>query len=154
LFNAPKKINGVFSSASIIPNLCDSVIASFTFADGLHATIHCDMLFAEKKREIVITGDQGILVWDEICENKLKFYPYRAQYHSDIKKITYQQEEPVIINIEQYDALSNEINELSNFLNNNKSVNFQDSIATLEVINLLESVESRLTEGRLCSTVI
>ncbi|EKD73494.1 MAG: oxidoreductase protein [uncultured bacterium] len=154
LFHIPDKLNSVVGSASIIPNMIDSVLASFSFSNGLHATIHCDMLFAEKKREIVITGDKGILVWDELCQNKLMFYPYCAQYHSAIKKVTYQIAEVEKIQIEQSEALINEINELSKFLNNKKcKVSVNENIA-LDIINLLESVEARLIEGRICQAII
>src|SRR3990167_6633345 len=56
LFHIPDKLNSVVGSASIIPNMIDSVLASFSFSNGLHATIHCDMLFAEKKRIAMDSG--------------------------------------------------------------------------------------------------
>ena len=150
LFHIPKKLNSVVGSASIVPNMIDSVLASFTFSNRLHATIHCDMLFAEKKREIVITGDKGILVWNETNKDKLILYPYCAQYDKEIKKVVYQLEEAINIKVEPSEALTNEIIELSKFLNNEKCLTSPEENTALDVINLLESAEAILMDGSRC----
>jgi predicted dehydrogenase len=142
LFNAPDTINSVTSSASIIPGITDSVIASFTFQNQLHATVHCDMLFAEKRREIVITGDKGILVWDETRQHKLQFYPYSASFNAKTRKVSYQLDDVKIIKVDISDALVNEVNALYEFLLENSYLSFPDKNTTLKIIGLLESVDA------------
>lgn len=142
LFQSPEKINSVISTASIIPHNVDSVIAGFTFPNQLHATVHCDMLFAQKKREIVVSGDKGILVWDEMHQDKLAFYPYCASHNPEIKKMTYQLDKMQVVQCEAQGALFNEIDALSSFLNKQNRLTFPEEHMTLEIIRLLELIET------------
>ena len=151
LFHTVEKINSIISSASIIPDVVDSVIASIAFPNQLHATIHCDMLFAEKKREITITGDKGILVWDETQQNKLLFYPHRASYNPLLKRVTYQSGQTEVIKIDESEALANEIDRLSEFLDNENQLTFPSQSIMLEIIKTLELIEAM--DRKLCPII-
>lgn len=152
LLGMPERINSVISSASIIPNKIDTVIASLIFSNQLHATIHCDMLFAEKKREIVITGDKGILVWDELRHDKLLFYPYHVTYNAEKKITTHQSDEATIIVTDESDALENELDALQIFLDDKHTMSFPEQDTLLKITTLLESIEAM--DSKSCLNVI
>lgn len=141
LFGIPEEIKSVSSSASVVSGISDSIVAGFQFQNGLHATIHCDMLFPIKKREIIVSGDRGILLWDETDQHKLKFYPYTAKFQRETHKILYQLNQPEIIETETVDALTNEINQLYYFLETKEPLAFPTEQSQLSILNLLESVE-------------
>lgn len=144
LFQAMPTEVQIIASATVIPNIEDSVVASFTFANGLHATVHCDMLFAEKKREITVYGKEGILIWDEMRNEKLTYYQNKATYNSNTKKINYLfDDKPEFIPIEDGEALPREIELFAECLDN-KSTSPCDCNIALKTVHLLELLEAKL----------
>lgn len=142
LFGSLKSLNKVISVSSIVPNMPESILISATFQKCLHAIIHCDTLFVEKKREIIISGEKGILVWNEECQNKLIFYPYFVECCSDVKKVICQLKKIEIIKINQVEAIQNELTKLAEFLDDERYSTFPEEVVMLEIIRMLELVDT------------
>ena len=52
----------------------DQVLGDFVYADGFTAHINCNWISPVKKRSIILTGEKGSIVYDDIAINKLSVY--------------------------------------------------------------------------------
>ena len=52
----------------------DQVVGDFVFQDGFTAHINCNWISPVKKRSIILTGEKGSIVYDDIAINKLHVY--------------------------------------------------------------------------------
>lgn len=52
----------------------NQVIANLKFASGFTATINCNWISPVKKRQIILTGDQRSIVYDDMDLDKIKIY--------------------------------------------------------------------------------
>ncbi|MCG5539904.1 MULTISPECIES: Gfo/Idh/MocA family protein [unclassified Halorhodospira] len=48
------------------PGIEDDVYLHLNYDDGLHSHLHCSWLWPEKRRNLVIVGSEGMVVYDEI----------------------------------------------------------------------------------------
>ena len=60
----------------------DQVLGDFVFKDGFTAHINCNWISPVKKRSIILTGEKGSIVYDDIAINKLSVY--KANKHMSI----------------------------------------------------------------------
>jgi predicted dehydrogenase len=129
------------ASSSIVPDIADSLTVSLHLAMGVHASVLCDMTFPEKKREIVIMGDQGILLWDELSPHKLKFFSDRARFDAPNQIVQYAEKRvPEIIPIGESEALAEELTALASCLDGEAPFN-QACESAVEIVRLLEAID-------------
>ena len=117
----------VICNSVIYKNLPDSAVVNFNIKD-VNINIKCDMGFAKKERYFQIWGEKGILVWDEVKENKIQFYEYVVQNNDNI--LNYTMKNPINIEIENKDALSDRLNYFYK-LNNKNNINQAERVIKL-----------------------
>lgn len=132
-------------SSSVVPGIADSLTVSLQLAMGIYASILCDMTFPEKKREVIIMGDQGILLWDELSLHKLKFFPSRARFSLANRSVQYSEKrDPEIIPIGESEALTEELTALASCLDGEAPFN-RICEPAVEIVRLLETIDSQIT---------
>lgn len=140
LFGIPIAVDPIISASTMYSHCKDTLIAGFIFSNGLHATIHCDRLFHSKKREIVIAGTMGTLVWDEMKEDKILRFHHQKQSAQIATSFVSQYEQPEKISYHADEALSVEMSALSAFLKTEKTLFFPDQRTAIFIIELLENL--------------
>jgi len=55
----------------VLPGIADGACATLRYPGGSQATVLCDLYFPEKVREFIVQCERGILVWDEMQQNRL-----------------------------------------------------------------------------------
>ena len=58
-------------TSAVFPSIVDGASATLSYSGGIQANVLCDMYFPEKVREFIIQCERGILVWDEMQQNRL-----------------------------------------------------------------------------------
>lgn len=66
-------------STGLTDGVPDAVTAFFRFPDGLTARITVDWLFPVKERRLVVAGEKGMAVFDDVAEKKLVVYRHRIE---------------------------------------------------------------------------
>ena len=61
----------------------DQVLGDFVYADGFTAHINCNWISPVKKRSIILTGEKGSIVYDDIAINKLSVYKANKEMSVD-----------------------------------------------------------------------
>lgn len=70
LGGAPLQVQANGTSA-VLPGIIDGACATLCYPGGVQANVVCDMYFPEKVREFVVQCERGILVWDEMQQDRL-----------------------------------------------------------------------------------
>lgn len=70
LGSAPLQAHASGTSA-VLPGILDGASASLCYPGGIQANVLCDMYFPEKVREFIVQCELGILVWDEMQQDRL-----------------------------------------------------------------------------------
>jgi len=68
--------------ADIRPKITDYAMLELEFPSGRLALAHVSWLDPQKKRELTVVGDRGMLLWED-AEGRLEFLPNRAEPLSD-----------------------------------------------------------------------
>lgn len=142
LFGIPIAINPMITANTMHTDCRDTLIAGFVFSNGLHATIHCDRLFHCKKREIIISGTTGTIVWDEMNDNKIQLFDYEKQPDTITASFVSHYEQPEIVEYKKEDALLVEMSALSTFLSAEKPLFFPNRDIGTFIIELLEKIST------------
>jgi predicted dehydrogenase len=61
----------------------DQVLGDFVFNDGFTCHINCNWISPVKKRSIILTGEKGSIVYDDIAINKLQLYKANKEMSVD-----------------------------------------------------------------------
>lgn len=70
LGSAPLHVQASGTSA-VLPGVIDGACATLCYSGGIQANILCDMYFPQKVREFIVQCERGILVWDEMQQDRL-----------------------------------------------------------------------------------
>ena len=70
LGSAPLQVQANGTSA-VLPSIIDGACATLSYPSGVHATVLCDMYYPEKVREFIVQCERGILVWNEMQQDRL-----------------------------------------------------------------------------------
>ena len=70
LGSAPLQVQANGTSA-VLPSVIDGASATLSYPGGVQANVLCDMYFPEKMRELIVQCERGILVWDEMQQDRL-----------------------------------------------------------------------------------
>jgi predicted dehydrogenase len=122
---------------------------SCTFASGLFAHVGVSWLSPVKKRSIVLTGDERMLVFDDIePTEKIRVYDSRASVQMDEgqRKIQYRMGDIVIPHVLQREALSNELSEISACLDG-RGTPRSDAKFALGLSLILEAADRSMAHG-------
>lgn len=122
---------------------------SCTFASGLFAHVGVSWLSPVKKRSIVLTGDERMLVFDDIePTEKIRVYDSRASVQMDEgqRKIQYRMGDIVIPHVLQREALANELSEISACLDG-RATPRSDAEFALRLSLILEAADRSMAHG-------
>lgn len=69
-------------SSFITPDLPDVTVTNIKFKSGCAAHIHVSWLHPFKEQRLVVIGDMGMAVFDDLCplESKLKLFPHKVNW--------------------------------------------------------------------------
>jgi UDP-2-acetamido-3-amino-2,3-dideoxy-glucuronate N-acetyltransferase len=68
--------------ADLRPGITDYALLGLEFPSGRLALAHVSWLDPQKKRELTVVGDRGMLLWED-AEGRLEFFPNRAEPAAD-----------------------------------------------------------------------
>src|SRR3989339_89886 len=141
-----EKIKTIKASGSshILDKVADTAYASIKYESGLTVEVLVNMLFPEKERKVIVTGDKKILYWDDTMEDKLKIYNKSAFFDKESDTFKYGiKKESEKVPIPQIEALKTEIDYFADCIHEN-TVPMNDENSAYQVIQLIENTESAL----------
>lgn len=131
-------------SSHLIRQIEDVAYAAIQYEKGLTAGILVNMLFPKKVRTVIVAGEKGLLLWDDISEDKLTIYKKRAAYNSAIGRIVYQTGEEIEkIKVAAGKAIKNELDYFAACLKTKTSPHNNEKAAG-RVIGLLEKIDAAM----------
>ena len=122
---------------------------SCTFASGLFAHVGVSWLSPVKKRSIVLTGNERMLVFDDIePTEKIRVYDSRASVQMDEgqRKIQYRMGDIRIPHVLQLEALANQLSEISVCLDG-RGTPRSDAEFALRLSLILEAADQSMAHG-------
>jgi predicted dehydrogenase len=122
---------------------------SCTYTSGMFAHVGVSWLSPVKKRSIVLTGDKGMLVFDDIePTEKIRLYDSGASVRMDEgqRQIQYRMGDIVIPHILQQEALSRELSEISDCLDG-KASSRSDAEFAWKISLVLEAADRSMNSG-------
>ena len=143
LFGMPNRVTANGQS-HIIKGVEDEAIASLFYDNGVHATVLCDMTFPEKKREIVITGEAGSLVWNEAAVEKLVLFKHNVVADLATGKLTYNHPgAPQILPVKKEETLALEVSAFVAYLDG-QPAGLCDGRSALKTIQVVADVDAAM----------
>lgn len=88
LGGAPLQVQANGTSA-VLPGIIDGVCATLCYPGDVQANVVCDMYFPEKVREFIVQCERGILVWDEMQQDRLYMVNRYAKPDSHTGGVSY-----------------------------------------------------------------
>jgi len=85
---APMAIEGKATSI-VVPGVSDGACAVLSYADGVQASILCDMYFPQKKRDFLVQCEGGILLWDDTRPEPLQVFDRFATFDRARNEVQY-----------------------------------------------------------------
>ncbi len=120
----------------------DTTITHLTYPDNVHAHIYVSWLHPFKEQRLVVIGDKGMLVFDDVIkEGKLKFYPKGFSVKDGgLEKFESEEE---ILEIETVQPLAEEQKHFyKSIMENTKPLT--DGLHALQVLQILEEAQRKL----------
>ncbi len=144
----PQKISA-FASSYINPTLFDITLTHLEFSQNINAHIFVSWLNPFKEHKLTCIGSEGMLVFDDLTEEKLFFYPHKIEWKEGKIPIA-QKSEYQTIPIEKYEPL---LKELEHFIEcietrNQPLTNPDESIKVLKVIEKAEEYIENIKNPR------
>jgi UDP-2-acetamido-3-amino-2,3-dideoxy-glucuronate N-acetyltransferase len=120
----------------------DTTITTLKFENDIKAHIFVSWLHPYKEQKLIIIGSKGMLVFDDLTEEKLFFYPHKIEW-KDGKIPVAQKAEYEIIPVEKGEPLRIELEHFIDCVINRKRP-LTDGYEGLRVLKILDSAEKSL----------
>jgi UDP-2-acetamido-3-amino-2,3-dideoxy-glucuronate N-acetyltransferase len=120
----------------------DTTITTLEFKNDIKAHIFVSWLHPYKEQKLIIIGSKGMLVFDDLTEEKLFFYPHKIEW-KDGKIPVAQKAEYEIIPVEKGEPLRIELEHFIDCVINRKRP-ITDGYEGLRVLKILDSAEKSL----------
>lgn len=128
------------AAAHVVPRRADAAIVNLTYADGMQASLLADMNFPEKKREIILSGAAGSLVWDETRSDKLRLFRHGATLEG--QRVRHDlPSTPNILPVASGEALALEVAAFADFLRDGGAspCHAENTLPTLRLIAMMRA---------------
>ncbi len=139
----PERITAV-GSVYLNPEIFDVTVTNLRFKSGASAHCFVSWLHPYKEQKLVVVGDKGMVLFDDLAENKLTIFRHEVEWKQRIptpkkkkgKPLPFQMEEPLRL-------------ECSRFLEciKDRSSPQTDGEEGLRVLRILEAAENSLAQG-------
>lgn len=120
----------------------DTTTTILEFDNNIKGHIFVSWLHPYKEQKMVFVGSEGMIVFDDLTQEKLFLYPHKTTW-IDGKIPIANKAEFKIIEIEKSEPLKNELIHFINCILNNKKP-LTDSEESLKVLKVLESAQKQL----------
>ena len=131
-----------FGGAYLNQGIYDTTITTLEFKNDIKAHIFVSWLHPYKEQKLVIVGSKGMLVFDDLSEEKLFFYPHKIEW-KDGKIPVAQKAEYEVIPVEKGEPLKIELEHFIDCVINRKKP-LTDGYEGLRVLKILDSLEKSL----------
>jgi len=138
-----------FGGAYLRKNVEDIVCVHLEFEGNLKAHVFVSWLHPFKEQRFVVVGSEGMLVFDDVGEEKLFLYPHRVRFENGIPEVT--RGEAQAIPVEQREPLREELAHFVDCVVHRK-IPLTDGEEGLRVLRVLELAETSLRGEPLPST--
>jgi UDP-2-acetamido-3-amino-2,3-dideoxy-glucuronate N-acetyltransferase len=125
-------------------NIEDTTITYLNYPGNVHAHIFVSWLHPFKEQRLVVIGDKGMFVFDDVAKDgKLKFYPKGFEIvNGSLQKFDREFE---IVHIEEKPPLAEEQKHFFNSIIENKKP-LTDGLHALQVLQILEEAQKKLAK--------
>lgn len=129
----------VHGTSAVLPGVPDGASATLCYPESIQANVLCDMYFPQKIREFIVQCERGILVWDEIQQDRLCMVNRYAapdlltggiKYYGDGAKTS--------LPVEKRETLSIVLDEFHKKISDFSLENSHAALQTVETIEMLD----------------
>ncbi len=143
--DVPEKVS-CFGGAYIQEKIYDSTVTMLSFKNGVKAHIFVSWLHPFKEQKLIVVGDQGMAVFDDMSENeKLCLYPHKVKWQKGIPVAD--KSEKKVIELEKKEPLRESCKHFIECIKERK-IPLTDGKEALKVLEILKKAQSSLEEGR------
>ncbi|MDW8132714.1 MAG: Gfo/Idh/MocA family oxidoreductase [Candidatus Calescibacterium sp.] len=128
-----------FAGSYITENIFDITLTTMEFSNNIKAHIFVSWLNPFKEHKLTVIGSNGMIVFDDLSQEKLFFYPHKIEWKEG-KIPTTQKSDPQVIETEKSEPLYNEILHFIECIEHNKQplTNADEAIRVLRIIEKSE----------------
>ncbi len=133
-----------FGDANTDKKVYNTTLTTLEFRNNVKAHIFASWLHPYKEQKLVVVGSEGMVVFDDVSEEKLFYYPHKIQWEEQqMPKGEYQ-----MISFNKKEPLNEEMKHFISCLESRISPP-TDGKEGLKVLRILEKAERSLFKGRL-----
>jgi UDP-2-acetamido-3-amino-2,3-dideoxy-glucuronate N-acetyltransferase len=136
-----------FAGNYLMPKIYDIAIITLKFKNEIRAHIFVSWLHPFKEQRLVIIGSKAMVVFDDVSQEKLFFYPHNIEW-KDGKIPIAQKADFEVIPIENQEPLKLELLHFIDCVKNRKRPK-TDGYEGIKVLKVLELAEKSLNESHL-----
>lgn len=127
-------------------NIYDTTMTNLEFEGDIKAHIFVSWLHPFKEQKFVVVGSKGMMVFDDLIEEKLKVYPHAIEWKEGKIPVA-KKAEHYVLEIEKKEPLKEE---LLNFINavEKRGCVKTDGYEALRVLKVLDAAEKSLSSGQ------
>ncbi|MDW8195109.1 MAG: Gfo/Idh/MocA family oxidoreductase [Candidatus Calescibacterium sp.] len=137
-----------FQGSYITPNISDITLTILDFPEEIKAHIFVSWLNPFKEHKMTIIGSKGMIVFDDISEEKLFLYNHRIEWHNGIPVV--QKAEYQTIEIEKSEPLYNEIKHFIYCIENDQTP-LTSAHEAIRVLRVIEKAEESIKKNKTVS---
>ena len=133
-----------FGGAYLNRDVFDTTLTTLSFKNNLKAHIFVSWLHPFKEQKLVIVGSQGMLVFDDVSDQKLLFYPHKIHW-TDGKIPNVEKAEKIAIEFPQHEPLQAECSHFIDCIETRQppKTDGKEGLAVLKVLDAAQhSLES------------
>lgn len=126
-------------------NIYDTTMTNLEFQGDVKAHIFVSWLHPFKEQKFVVIGSKGMMVFDDMIEEKLKVYPHSIEWKEGKIPVA-KKAEHYVLDIEKKEPLKEELMHFINAIENRGKVK-TDGFEALRVLKVLDASEKAMSLG-------
>ena len=135
---------GAVGSAYLNPHIFDVTVTNLRFKSGVGAHILVSWLHPYKEQKLIVVGEQGMVLFDDLAKNKLTLFRHQVEWKGRIPTPKKREGKPISFRVEE--PLYLECRHFAECIKTRKTPQ-TDGAEGLRVLRVLETAENSLAAG-------
>lgn len=139
----PEKVSA-FGGAYLNRDIYDTTLTALEFKNGVKGHIFVSWLHPYKEQRLIVVGSEGMAVFDDLKEDKLRVYPHKIEW-KDGKIPVANKADYYVVPVEKQEPLKEELKHFIKCVEEKKTPK-TDGVEGLKVLKVLEGAEKSLSQ--------
>lgn len=142
----PSKISS-FGGDCLNRDVYDTTLTSLTFPSGVKSHVFVSWLHPYKEQKLIVVGSRGMVVFDDLSEEKLFFYPHRVRWENGTNPVA-QKREYEVVPVDKAEPLRSELEHFIDCVGSRRKP-LTSGEEALMVLKVIEGAEKSLGRAKI-----